>query len=62
MKGGDAMDGQMLTPVQVSVRIGVTPATVYNWIRDGRLRAVRFGPRVLRIPEGELLKFAQAEN
>lgn len=56
------MDSQMLTPVQVSVRIGVTPATIYNWIKDGRLKAVRFGPRVLRIPAEELARFAQAEN
>jgi excisionase family DNA binding protein len=38
--------------------IGVNPRTVRRWISHGRLKAVRVGPRLLRIDRESLLALA----
>lgn len=59
----------MLRVKEVAKRLGVHPATVYRWIKDGHLEAVRYGkpqivgataPRrggAIRIPETALTAF-----
>lgn len=39
--------------------LGVSPLTVYRWLRDGTLRGVRIGPKLLRIPRSEIERMAQ---
>ena len=43
-----------LTVDEVASRLSVHPASVRRWIYEGRLKAVRFGPRVIRVPVREL--------
>ncbi len=53
----------MLTPKQVAARLAVSPRTVYLWIEQGRLPAVRLSERVTRVSEAALAAFeAQAAN
>lgn len=40
----------LLTPRQVAERLAVSPRTVYLWIEQGRLPAVRLSERVTRVP------------
>jgi excisionase family DNA binding protein len=47
-----------LTPDDVASRLQVSRQVVYNWINDGRLRAVKAG-RTLRIPQATLDAFLQ---
>ena len=47
-----------LTPDDVASRLQVSRQVVYNWINDGRLRAVKAG-RTLRIPDSALEAFLQ---
>jgi excisionase family DNA binding protein len=47
-----------LTPDDVASRLQVSRQVVYNWINDGRLRAVKAG-RTLRIPHYALDAFLQ---
>ena len=42
---------QLLTPKDVAARLAVSPRTVYSWIAEGRLPAVRLSERVTRVPE-----------
>jgi excisionase family DNA binding protein len=46
------------TPEEISTLLKVPKATVYTWIRNGRLYAERFG-RVLRVPKSSLEEFRQ---
>lgn len=46
---------QQLTIDQVAEITGTSARTVRRWISQGKLRAYRYGPRVLRIDEGDLL-------
>jgi excisionase family DNA binding protein len=46
------------TPDEVASRLQVSRQVVYNWINDGRLRAVKAG-RTLRIPDYALDAFLQ---
>lgn len=39
-----------LTPQEAAAACRVSTQTVYNWIKSGRLPAVRLSPRVIRIP------------
>ncbi len=41
----------LLTPRQVAARLNVSPRTVYKWLDEGRLPAVRLSERVTRVPE-----------
>jgi hypothetical protein len=40
----------LLTPKEVAARLRVSPRTVYLWLEEGRLPAVRLSERVTRIP------------
>jgi excisionase family DNA binding protein len=56
MEGG--MDETYLTVPQVAKRLQVSRQAIYNWITEGKLKAVRIGT-ALRIPESALLEFIQ---
>jgi excisionase family DNA binding protein len=43
-----------LTPTQVAKILSVSTATVYKLIAEGELKAVRIGPKLLRIEKHEL--------
>ncbi len=55
------MDPEYLTPDEVASLLQVSRQVVYNWINDGRLRAVKAG-RTLRIPRYALEAFLQPVN
>src|SRR4026209_2846527 len=52
------MTTEYLTPDDVASHLHVSRQVVYNWINDGRLRAVKAG-RTLRIPHYALEAFLQ---
>jgi excisionase family DNA binding protein len=52
------MTSDYLTPDEVASQLQVSRQVVYNWINDGRLRAVKAG-RTLRIPHYALDAFLQ---
>jgi excisionase family DNA binding protein len=43
-----------LTPREVAFELEVSPATVVRWVRDGVIRAKRFGPRIIKIERNEV--------
>jgi excisionase family DNA binding protein len=54
--------GRLWLVWEVARALKVAPNTVYRLIRDQRLRAVRIGPRSLRIPQAELLAFISVDQ
>lgn len=46
------------TITQAAEYLNVHPRTVRRYIADGRLRAVRVGPRLLRVERNSLIKLA----
>ncbi len=52
------MDEKYLTVEEVRTALHVTRQAVYNWISEGKLRAVRVG-RAVRIPASALNEFIQ---
>ena len=52
------MNTDYFTPDEVASRLQVSRQVVYNWINDGRLRAVKAG-RTLRIPDYALDAFLE---
>jgi excisionase family DNA binding protein len=48
-----------LTINQAADDVQVTIRTIYRWIADGRLRAYRIGPRVVRIKASDLARAAK---
>ena len=54
--------GRLWLVWEVALVLKVAPNTVYRLIRDQRLRAVRIGPRSLRIPQAELLAFISVDQ
>ncbi len=55
------MTSEYLTPDEVASLLQVSRQVVYNWVNDGRLRAVKAG-RALRIPRYSLEAFLQPVN
>jgi excisionase family DNA binding protein len=43
---------------QAAASLGVDPKTVRRYIAQGRIKAVRIGPRLIRIERESLLAFA----
>ncbi len=48
----------MLTVAETAGRLGVSLSRVHQWIRGGRLKASRFGPRLYAIAEVDVEAFA----
>ena len=57
------MDIKYLTVEQVAQRLQVHPETVRRWLREGRMRGHRLGPRApYRIPATEVERFLASQN
>jgi excisionase family DNA binding protein len=54
------MEETLLTPEQVAQRLQVTPRTIYDWLRHGRLRGIKLG-RLWRVNVEDLGSFLEAE-
>jgi len=50
--------GEYFTPQEVAGKLKVNIHTVYRWIREGRLAAVKVGD-LWRIPESALTEFVK---
>jgi excisionase family DNA binding protein len=55
-RNNDPVD-QLWSVRDAAAALKVTTKTVYRHIQDHNLRAVRVGPRLLRIPHSELVAF-----
>lgn len=51
---GDDFMNKMLTVEQTSALLNVHGETVRGWLRSGKLRGVKMGPRSWRVPESAL--------
>lgn len=45
------------TPAEVASQLGVCKVTILRRIRSGEIRAVRLGPRTLKISEADLAEY-----
>lgn len=52
---------KLYTPEEVAANLKVNKKTVYNWIREGRLKAVKIG-HLWRISESELNRLLGGEQ
>ncbi|MBI2323544.1 MAG: helix-turn-helix domain-containing protein [Chloroflexi bacterium] len=52
----------LYTPAEVARLLRVSPRTVLNWIREGRLEAIRLSPRVYRVMLAALVKLLFPER
>jgi len=48
---------KMYSPIEVAKLVGVSRRTVYRWVSEGKLRAVKAGERMLRISSEDLQAF-----
>lgn len=46
---------ELLTPEEVAARLKIARRTVYQWLREGRLKGVKMG-NLWRVPEDALEK------
>jgi excisionase family DNA binding protein len=47
---------ELLTLAEAAKLLKVSPATLHRWLKDGRLRAYRVGPRAVRVARADLAK------
>lgn len=45
--------GATISPHEAADALGVTPQTIYNWLRDGEVPGYKVGKRLWRIPREE---------
>ncbi len=50
------------SPKGVAEHLGVNPSLIYAEIRSGRLRAVKIGTKVLRVPREALEEYVRAQS
>jgi excisionase family DNA binding protein len=53
---------ELLKPATAASRLNVSMPTIRRMMKDGRLPVLRFGGRVVRIDEDDLLRFIQARR
>lgn len=51
---GNAQEDRKLTPSQVATRLDVTPETVREWIRTGKLPAITLPSGRMKVREGHV--------
>ena len=54
-------EDRLMSPLEVAEQLGVSDQTVYNWIREKRIAALKMG-RLLRIRQSELERFVAANS
>jgi excisionase family DNA binding protein len=47
------------TPEEIAARLQVKPTTIRAWLRSGKLKGVRIGPKLWRVSERDLAEFLQ---
>lgn len=52
----------LLTIAEVAAWARVHRKTVYRWVRDGKLPAIQFGGRTVRVPEAAVAEFLTQIN
>lgn len=52
----------VVTPEEFVELTGYSLSTVYRWIKNGDLKASKFGPKLWRIPKSELLRALGMED
>jgi len=55
------MSDELLTPEEAAEWLKVARGSVYRWLQDGTLRAVKLG-RVYRIPKAEVLALVRRQG
>jgi excisionase family DNA binding protein len=55
-----ASDHEWISVAEIASRVGVTPPSVYRWIKMGYLKAIRLGPRAYRIRREDFDAFLAA--
>jgi excisionase family DNA binding protein len=53
-------DKELLRPDEVATYLSVTRKSVYRWISEGRIEAVRISTKLLRIPRKKVFKFQKS--
>jgi excisionase family DNA binding protein len=56
------LNNEVLTPAEVAKTLSVSLATVYKLIADGEIKAVRVGPKLLRIEKRQLDNFLKGQE
>jgi excisionase family DNA binding protein len=59
-EAGEFLRERLLTVPEAAEILAVAPATVYEWIRAGRLPHIRLGPRAIRFTRGLLAAWIAA--
>lgn len=61
--GSDAPKGdEALSPGEIARRLNIHLATVYRWLDDGKLKAVKLGPKLWRILPEDFEAFMEARK
>lgn len=42
-------NAELITIAETAKRLGISTRTVERWIKQGRLKAIRLGPRLVRV-------------
>lgn len=50
------------SPAEVAELAGVSPSTILNYIKAGKLPAVRLSERLIRIPRKAVVRFLEIEE
>jgi len=56
------LEDELLTVAEAAALLKVTRHTIYRWITEGRLPAVRYSRRVLRLRREDLAELAQEKG
>ncbi|HPJ96935.1 MAG TPA: helix-turn-helix domain-containing protein [Syntrophales bacterium] len=52
----------LLRPDEAAEYYGVARATIYKWVFEGKIEAVKLGEKTIRIPREAILAFPRAVN
>lgn len=53
---------KLLTIPQFAEQLQISKSTVWNWLREGRIKGINIGPKLIRIEQSELNKIMNKKN
>lgn len=54
LRGRQDASPSVITQAEAADRLGVTDRTIRRWVAEGRIRAYRVGPRLVRVDSGDV--------
>lgn len=53
---------EMITVTEAAEMLGISPVTLYRWLQEGRIPAIQYGTKTIRLRRSQVLAYIEAHS